>query len=221
MAKPLPPIDVPWTMKALASARIESERFADARLRLSIRHDVLKGVTPKMLVWWFNNMDGVYKLGDREWPRYRVWHPRDHVKLTYLRPAQDKTKFGKGAQIRIQEIFNGNPAYSVDVVDDVDFLDETGFRHRARRFGRTAMVLEYKFTPTADGTLYENSMTIGIEGARAFNRYIRPLLASDKMAEAWLLHNIEEVGNFEHFLPRLHGLVIDVDANSRTKHGEH
>src|SRR5689334_16762534 len=105
MSKPLPPISVPWTMKTLASAATQIERLPDARVKLSITHAILKGVTPKMLVWWFNNMDGTYVLGGHEHPRYRVWHPRDHVALTYLKPAFDGAKFGRGAKIRIQEFF--------------------------------------------------------------------------------------------------------------------
>ena len=34
-----------------------------------------------------------------------------------------------------------------------------------------------------------------------FNRFIRPRLFSDEMGQAWLRHNVEEVGNFESFLP--------------------
>jgi hypothetical protein len=30
----------------------------DGRLELSIRHDILKGVTPAMVDWWFRNIEG-------------------------------------------------------------------------------------------------------------------------------------------------------------------
>lgn len=33
------------------------------------------------------------------------------------------------------------------------------------------------------------------------NRWVRPRFLSDESARAWLKHNVEEVGNFEHFLP--------------------
>lgn len=36
-----------------------------------------------------------------------------------------------------------------------------------------------------------------------FNRFIRPRLFADEMGRAWLRHNVEEVGNFESFLPDL------------------
>jgi hypothetical protein len=40
-------------------------------------------------------------------------------------------------------------------------------------------------------------------GRLLFNRLIRPVVFSDLMGPAWLKHNVEEVGNFEHFLPAL------------------
>jgi hypothetical protein len=43
-------------------------------------------------------------------------------------------------------------------------------------------------------------------GRRLFNRPIRPMVFSDLMGPAWLKHNVEEVGNFEHFLPALFAL---------------
>ncbi len=38
-------------MKPLSSAKTSIDRLDDGRLRLSIEHDVLHGVTPEMLVW--------------------------------------------------------------------------------------------------------------------------------------------------------------------------
>ncbi len=39
-----------------------------------------------------------------------------------------------------------------------------------------------------------------------FNRIVRPRVFSDDKARTWLKHNVEEVGNFEFFLPDLHAL---------------
>lgn len=40
-------------------------------------------------------------------------------------------------------------------------------------------------------------------GRAVFNR-VRPRVFPDDMGRAWLKHNVEEVGNFEHFLPALY-----------------
>lgn len=194
-------------MKPLSSAKTTVERLDDGRLRFAIVHEVLAGITPAMLVWWFEHMDGFLVLGGREVPRYRVWHPRDHVALTYVRPGRDGKKFSAGAKIRIQELFGADPRYAVDVVDEVDFLDESGFAHAHRVAGVTVAAMTYRFTNVAGGTLYENSLTVGIPrshlGARAFNRLVRPVVFPEHMGRAWLRHNVEEVGNFQFFLPEL------------------
>lgn len=214
--KPPPPIAVPWTMKSLSSAETKVERLADGRLRFSIRHEVLAGVIPAMLVWWFNNMDGTLRIGDVDVPRYRVWHPRDHVALTYLRPGRDGRKFSTGARIHIQEFFGADPRYRVDVVDDVGFVDETGLNHSLSVAGRRVASMDYTFSPVAGGTRYENSLTVGIERPVLLrllvNQVIRPWLFPEHMGRAWLKHNVEEVGNFQFFLPALYAAETSTRA---------
>ena len=68
--------------------------------------------------------------------------------------------------------------------------------------------LDYRFSAIDDGTRYENSLTVGSQGpalARFLvNRFVRPRLFPEAMGQAWLRHNVEEVGNFEFFLPELY-----------------
>jgi len=109
-------------MKPVESAETSTEHLSDGRGRWSIVHDILHDVTPQMLVWWFNHMDGEVEIGSTSINRYRARHPRDHVAITYVRKAASST-----------------------------------------------------------------SIT----------------LLSDQMGHAWLTHNVEEVGNLEHFLPTL------------------
>src|SRR5262245_12336877 len=46
----LPPRHVPWLMKPLSSAKTEETVHPDGRVRLQIEHDLLRDVTPPMLV---------------------------------------------------------------------------------------------------------------------------------------------------------------------------
>jgi len=200
-----PPRPVPWKMKPLESATTRFEFLPDGRLFLGIRHDILRGVTPAMLVWWFSNLEGDIEVGGRTWPRYLVWHPVDHIAIRYARRRPDGS-IGPGAQIHIQEALAGRPDYLVDVVTTIEKLDESGFIH-ARHAGPLALMrMRYKFTPVKNGTLYENSLTVGPGEPllRPLFNAIRPRLFPDDQGRAWLLHNIEEVGNFEHFLPALY-----------------
>ncbi len=193
-------------MKPLSSAETEFRLLDDGRLYLHIRHDVLHGVTPRMLVWWFQHLEGDIEIGGRRYPRYHVWHPIDHIAVRYARRCPDGS-IGPGAQIHIREVFAGNPDYLVDIVTTIEKLDETGFVHGPYHLGVQLARLEYAFTPVAGGTFYENSLTFGPEQPllrSLFNTLIRPRVYPDDKARAWLKHNVEEVGNFEFFLPELY-----------------
>lgn len=200
------PLTVPWSMKPLSSARTEVVEHRDGRVSYSIEHDVLRGVTPAMLVWWLNHMDGTVEVGGAQVPRYRAWHPRDHVALTYQRAATDGRRFGPGAQVRIQEFFNRRPEFAVDVVSTVLFLDESGFAHEDRVLGEPIGGIRYRFTAVPGGTRYEDTLTVGAARAplRWINRPLQRLLFPREQGLAWLTHNVEEVGNLEHFLPALY-----------------
>ena len=67
--------------------------------------------------------------------------------------------------------------------------------------------LEHQFIPVSNGTRYESRLLIGVDstiGKFFVNPVIRPLFIGYEMAQAWLKHNVEEVGNFEFFLPELY-----------------
>ncbi len=155
-----PPRPIPWKMKDLSSAETEFRTLDDGRLYLRIRHDVLRGVTPRMLVWWLSNLEGDIELDGRVWPRYQIWHPIDHISVRYARRRPDGT-IGPGAQLHIREAFGGNLDYLLDIVSTIEKLDETGFVHGPTLFGTQMARLEYRFTAVQGGTLYENSITVG------------------------------------------------------------
>jgi hypothetical protein len=201
-----PPLELPWQMKPLESAETGREVLPDGRVKFWIRHEVLRGVTPIMLVWWLSHLEGDIQLGDKRYDRYRVWHPRDHIRVSYPRRRPDGD-IGPGAAIALKEVLGRNPRYVVDVVTDIEKLDEEGFIHNPRAHGLKGFArMEYTFKAVAGGTLYENCLIFGKESW--WFRYLRPLLEPlvfpPGQGEAWLRHNVEEVGNFEQFLPALY-----------------
>src|SRR5688572_2825586 len=149
------PRRVPWKLKGLDTAKTRFEFLPDGRLFLHIRHDLLRGVTPAMLVWWFSNLESEITLDGKVWPGYLIWHPVDHIGIRYARRRPDGT-IGPGAKIHIREALGGRPDYLVNVVSTIEKLDETGFIHAVRLLGMELIRLEYTFTPTRDGTVYEN-----------------------------------------------------------------
>lgn len=199
------PLPVSWRMKGLTSAPVaRADILEDGRLHLSLVHDVVHGVTPEMIVWWYENVEGDAELEGSPVPKYRLWHPRDHVSFRYVRRAPDGGA-GAGAIFHIVEAFGRNPAYLLDVDLHVARLDEGGFVHRPRPHGLPLARADYAFERVAGGTRYVNSLTFGLAGRalRPLNALLVRAIFPVARGRAWLLHNIEEVGNWEHFLPQL------------------
>ncbi|MDO9133249.1 DAPG hydrolase family protein [Hydrogenophaga sp.] len=155
-----------------STVRSGVETLPDGRLRCWIEHDTLQGVTPSMLDWWFRHLEGDMDFEGQRLPRYRVWHPVDHIEVTYTQHLADGG-VGVGAQLHIVEMFGGNPRHKVDALSDIVRLGEQGFGHRPQWHGLRVAAMDYRF---------------------AFDH---------SRAHAWILHNIEEVGQFERFLPAL------------------
>lgn len=213
---PLPdPIDVPWALRPLDSADTRLEHLDDGRLRLSIVHGLLEGVTPEMLVFWFQHIEGSMAVAGRSYPRYRVWHPRDHVGYRLARRGPDGA-VGPGAVFAIHEVLGRDPRHVVDVLTDVVQLDVHGFHHRPRRFGLHPVDMPYRFSRVAGGTRYENELIVGFAGApRWLNARLVARAFDEAHGRAWLLHNVEEVGAFQDFLPDLYH-----SAHGRSVKGE-
>lgn len=206
---PAEPLRLPWPLKALGSADSGIDVLPDGRLRCWIRHEVLRGVTPTMLAWWFAHLEGDVEVCGRCIARYRVWHPYDHVHAGYARRLPDGS-VGPGAVLRIKEFLGGDPRFLVDVESEIEKLDEEGFIHNPIVHGLRGIArMKYSFRAVPGGTQYENCLIVGPDArwGRA-GQWLQPL--AQRLAfppgkgDAWLRHNIEEVGMFEHFLPALY-----------------
>jgi hypothetical protein len=191
---------------ALRPVQTATVRFTDAphhRRRVTIDHQPLAGVTPGMLLDWFTHLGETMTYGGVVIDRYLAWHPIDHIRWELARPAPGGGA-AEGARFRIVEAFGGRPEFTVDVVDRVEKLDETGIRLVQRVAGVPVFQLEHTWSAGPDGVHYVSVMDVG---ARS------PLLApvnrllcrrfSDQTLRAWVKHNIEEVGQLEYLLPQL------------------
>jgi len=203
--KPPDPLDIPWIRKSVESARSGIEILPDGRMKCWIEHQVLRGVTPKMLVWWFQHLEGEMPYAGRKLNRYRVWHPRDHIAIEYASRNPDGT-VGVGSVIHLTEMLGANPDYLVDVHTEIVKLDERGFGHRPTMGGFRFAAMDYEFKAVEQGTQYNNSLVVGTERffGTAVNPLIRKFVFDEARGRAWIKHNIEEVGNFEAFLPQLY-----------------
>ena len=199
------PLEINWKRKPVESARSGLEVLPDGRIRCWIEHDVIRNVTPEMLVWWFGHLEGDVEIGGAKYNRYRVWHPRDHVSLEYVKRNPDGS-VGVGSVIHLVEMLDAQPKYLVDVYTEITKLDETGYRHTPRVHGLKVAVMTYEFERVPEGTLYHNNIMVGARGllGKLINPFIRRFVFDEANGRAWIKHNIEEVGNFEFFLPDLY-----------------
>jgi hypothetical protein len=194
-----------WQMKTLDSAVTRFTIDKSGVFHLHIEHDILKGVTPQMLEWWFKHIGGTMFYQGQEYPRYWVWHPKDHIHWA-LKNRLKSGEVGVGSQFHIVEAFDRNPNFLVDSIEVVEKLDSTGIKLVKRILGVEVFSLQHDFMPVPNGTQYNSYMKVGVPRGVfgwVFNTIIRPFIFTKPMGAAWLKHNIEEVGNFEFFLPEL------------------
>jgi len=191
-------------LRAVTSAVVSVQELPNDRRRVTIDHQPLNGVTPDMLLWWFENIAGTMPYDDGVVDRYLVWHPVDHIRWELARPSPGGGA-QEGARFRIVEAFGARPEYYVDSVERVEKLDETGIRLVRRVLGVKVFELSHTWSRCDGHTHYVSVMEIGAV-TRVFgllNRYLTRSLFPARMADAWIVHNVEEVGLLEHILPAL------------------
>jgi hypothetical protein len=198
------------SMKPLSSAQTTFEKKENGQIVMTIEHDTIRGVIPRMLLWWFENLSDPMEYEGKAYSRYLLWHPRDHIHWEVVRRSPDGGT-GQGAYFRIVEAFGANPAFAIDSVELVEKLDEEGISLVRRVLGVEVFRLEHRFGNTQGGASYRSRMVVGMDLGRIgkfFNLYLRPKILSDDAARAWLTHNVEEVSMFEHILPMLYKRVV-------------
>ena len=204
---PIPaPRRVVHPLRDVATAVTSVRELPNNRRRVTIDHEPLRDVTPATLLWWFQNIAGTMPYDGGVVARYLVWHPVDHIRWELARPAPGGGA-REGACFRIVEAFGARPEYYVDSVERVEKLDETGIRLVRRLLGVKVFELSHTWSRCDGHTHYVSVMEIGAvaRGFSLVNRYLTRRLFPADMADAWVVHNIEEVGLLEHILPALLG----------------
>lgn len=196
-----------YPLRSVDTATVRYFGAPNGRRRVTIEHRPLPGVTPPMLLDWFTHLGGTMRYGDQIIDRYLAWHPVDHIRWELARPARTGGA-AEGARFRIVEAFGGRPEYSVDVVDTVEKLDETGIRLVQRVAGVIVFSLEHTWSAGTEGAHYVSVLDVGARSAlmAPVNRLLLRRFPDD-MVRAWVKHNIEEVGQLEFLLPELAAVV--------------
>lgn len=205
MARPLPlpePRPVLRPLRTADSARSSIRRLSHHRLRVTIDHQPLPGITPPMLLWWFRHIGDEIEFAGERMSGYLAWHPLDHIAWELARPAPGGGA-DEGASYRIVEAFGRDERFRVDSVERVEKLDETGIRLVRRIAGARVFQLEHTWSWGPDGTHYVSVMDLGsrLRWLTPVNRHLTTRVFPEAMAEAWVRHNVEEVGVLEHLVP--------------------
>lgn len=199
--------NLPWALRPLSSAETGIGYDSSGRMVMTISHQLLRGLSPDMVAWWFRNIGGDMEVDGQILNRYLVWHPTDHIRWELARPSPDGA-VGVGARFRIVEAFGANPQFYVDIVDTVTRLDATGITLVNRGLAWLEVSrLNHDFVAVDGGTLYRSTLTVGVALpvlGRAINPLIHRFIFSEAKGRAWLRHNIEEVGLLEHIIPLLY-----------------
>jgi hypothetical protein len=104
------PLSLLWELRPVSSARSGFETLADGRRKFWL-DEFLKGINPKMLVWWFS-------------------HPTSK-RSTYGGCRTDQSVPGRSS--RICEFIDRNPRYNADLAAIIEKLNEDVFINNVTR----------------------------------------------------------------------------------------
>ncbi len=209
--------DYSFEMRGVDSARTHTGRRVDGRLEARIAHAPLRGVTSEMLVWWFENFADhrtareddlstrkTARVGDQDVPLYWLWHPVDHYMVRIEKPSPTGAPgLSEGARITLKErIVNVVSLHGL-----VDGMSRDGIHLSLIRGPFRLGDLRHTFADSEEGLIYRSRLiagsTLPVIG-RLLNFMVHRFVFTPAMLDRWLTHNVEEVGNFELFLPRLY-----------------
>jgi hypothetical protein len=201
-----PPLRITWRMKDVSTADSSLQELSDGRLEMRVEHEVVKGVTAEMLVWWFRNFPPArLEHQGRLVHMFRIWHPSDHIRFRVLRRPRDRSPgMSRGARIMYSQVVGNAP---VRVRARVAQMDEGGLHLVLRRWFTKVGDLRHTFTQTPEGVVCRSRLVVGsnIPGlGRLVNRLWRRRLFPSERGAAWIRHSVEQIGNFEFFLPKLY-----------------
>ena len=92
---------------------------------ITVQHTVLVGVTPPMLLWWFQHFDGTMTVRGQTVPMHQGWHPVDHVRMSITHKSAEGLS-QVGSTLHVIEYQGGDGGVYFDKRARVEKLDEGG-----------------------------------------------------------------------------------------------
>jgi len=196
-------------MKSADSARYGVEHLSGGRLRAWIEHDTIKGVTPEILRWWFENIDTWTRYNGSDFtgpsvPVYRYWHPFDHIAVRWRRRVYVRGRLGPGSVIEIHEDIGGK--HAVRAKARASRFDDEAFNFDLLLGGLIRVgSLDHLYAEVEGGSSFYTEARVGVKVpiiGRLLNWVIRRQFTEELLRD-WIVHNIEESGETEKFVPAL------------------
>jgi hypothetical protein len=205
------PRNLGWTLKRLEGAHLTMTLLSDGRTQYKIEHSKVRGVTAEMISWWY----GVYAdltlvIDGQVFPAFLISHPTDHISLKKETSTPNET-LQPGDHIIIQECYNQEMDQILNERLTVLSLENDFYTLQVSRAGMRVADIEFRFNDCDSGVNFTSKLTVGVELGplkSLINRIIIPWLYFrnrnwEKSNAAWMQHTVEEIGNFENFLPEI------------------
>ncbi|HTH49122.1 MAG TPA: hypothetical protein VMB21_16520 [Candidatus Limnocylindria bacterium] len=198
-------------MKSVDSARVEQQELPLGRISIRIAHEPIRGVTAPMLRWWFEHIDGESNLTPEGFsgppkPVYLLWHPHDHIRAAWKKKAVGGDgRIGPGSVLYVEENLGGKHLSKNSV--NVTRLDDTAFNFSLGQGAASFGEVRHLYRDTAAGLSLRTEMDFGVQWplvAKSVNGLLRKKALTPEVIQAWTVHNVEECGRLEKFLPQLY-----------------
>ena len=198
-------------MKSPESARVEQRELPLGRLSIQIRHEPMRGVTAPMMRWWFEHIDGESNLTPDGFsgppkPVYLLWHPQDHIRAVWKKKVIGSAgRLGRGSVLYVEENLGGKHLSKNSV--NVTRLDDTAFNFSLGEGVASFGEVRHLYQDTPAGLALRTEMDFGVQWplvAKFVNGLLRKKALTPEVIRAWVVHNIEECGETEKFLPQLY-----------------
>ncbi|MEO0472983.1 MAG: hypothetical protein AAF206_25420 [Bacteroidota bacterium] len=209
-------------LKPDSSVLWKQVKYNSGQFCVVLEHSLLRGVSSEMIVWWFRHfvnlevtLDDVEGYENTKVPAYWLWHPSDHISAQLKGVLGDNQTPIAGTKIHIQECMQYKKyGFQFPVNNELTIFycenDGWGMGKKVPLFGKM-MSLRISFKDVYEngeiiGTHYHYEVVAGTHKknllAGILNQKIVGRFTAD-FWEAWITHNVIEVGAFENFLPAL------------------
>ena len=156
------PRHFPWPNADYTTASYSHEVLPDGRIRLSITHLPLDGITPEMLAWWYQVLPvSSVEVQGQHYPFYHLFHLSEHGKIWVAEPATDgRPGMGVGALVGRQEWFGPFDSQGTGRITE---FSARGMTVRPELAGLWLGEIRHRYEATATGSRYRVESLIGVD----------------------------------------------------------